>query len=186
MTNSKRRCKQCLEYHPMKESIKVPAGWFCSRQHAAEFAIARSRKDKQRKAKADHRKAVMEVKPIGYWMKRAQSAFNAYIRERDKGLPCISCGKPDDGSHQRHASHYRSVGASPATRFHELNVWASCQVCNNHLSGNLVPYRAALIDKIGQVAVEWLEREHEAKRYRKEDYQAIEAEYKDKLKLLQK
>ena len=42
-----------------------------------------------------------------------------------------------------------------------------------------------MIAKIGLERVEWLEALHEPKRYRKEDYQAIEAEYKAKLKELQ-
>ena len=140
--------------------------------------------DAKNAAKRD-RERKMEVKPLSYWMKRAQAAVNAYIRARDAGQPCISCGRPDDGSHQRHASHYRSVGGHPELRFCELNIWASCSVCNNYLSGNLVPFRAALVAKIGLDKVEFLEGPHEPKRYRKEDYQAIETEYKAKLKELQ-
>lgn len=90
-------------------------------------------------------------------LKFAQANFNRFIRLRDKGNPCISCGKPDDGTHQRHASHYRSVGACSSLRFNEINVWASCSVCNNHLSGNIGEYRKALIRKIGIDKVEWIE-----------------------------
>lgn len=182
MANKKRKCRHCKDYFPMEQGIKVPLGWFCCSQHAAKHSLDKVMSDRVKKAKREQKVARDSVRPIGYWMKKAQAAFNAYIRERDKGLPCISCGKPDDGSHQRHASHYRSTGACPALRFHELNVWASCSVCNNHLSGNLAAYRVKLMDMIGPVKVEWLEKDHEPKRYRREDYQAIEAEYKAKLK----
>lgn len=196
MANRKRKCKRCGEYHDAESGVQLPLGFFCSKEHAIEHGLEASRKRTERlRAKAVRAQAVeaknaakrvrerrMEVKPIGYWMKRAQAAVNAYIRARDAGKPCISCGKPDDGSHQRHASHYRSVGGHPELRFCELNIWASCSVCNNYLSGNLVPFRAALIAKIGLERVEWLEGPHEPKRYRKEDYQEIEAEYKAKLK----
>lgn len=198
MANSTRKCKRCAEYKPAESGVKVPAGWFCCHAHTIEFAREKSAKatarqiamakvvDKQAEiAKAaSHRKRKLEVKPLSYWMKRAQAAVNAYIRARDAGQPCISCGRPDDGSHQRHASHYRSVGGHPELRFCEINIWASCSVCNNWLSGNLVPYREALIAKIGIDKVEWLEGPHEPKRYRREDYQEIEAEYKEKLKEL--
>lgn len=199
MANRRKKCKRCGEYHDAESGIQLPAGFFCSKEHAIEHGLEASRKRTERlrlKAVRAHekeaknaakrnRERVMEVKPLSYWMKRAQSAVNSYIRARDAGEPCISCGKPDDGSHQRHASHYRSVGGHPELRFCELNIWASCSVCNNWLSGNLVPYREALIAKIGVEKVEWLEGHHEPKRYRKEDYQAIEAEYKAKLKELQ-
>lgn len=199
MANKKKRCKRCGEYHEAESGVQLPAGFFCSKEHAIEHGLEASRKRTGRlRAKAALAQAVeaknaakrdrerkMEVKPLSYWMKRAQAAVNAYIRARDAGQPCISCGKPDDGSHQRHASHYRSVGGHPELRFCELNIWASCSVCNNYLSGNLVPFRAALVAKIGLDKVEFLEGPHEPKRYRKEDYQAIEAEYKAKLKKLQ-
>lgn len=199
MANRRKKCKRCGEYRDAESGVQLPLGFFCSKEHAIEHGLEASRKRTERllanavRAQAAEaknaakrvRERKMEVKPLSYWMKRAQAAVNAYIRARDAGQPCISCGKPDDGSHQRHASHYRSVGGHPELRFCELNIWASCSVCNNYLSGNLVPFRAALIAKIGLDRVEWLEGPHEPKRYRKEDYQAIEAEYKAKLKEFQ-
>ena len=200
MANKKKRCKCCGDYGEASEGVQTPSGWFIDYSHAIKHSIELSRKraerlrakavraqeaDAKNAAKRD-RERRMAVKPLSYWMKRAQAAVNAYIRARDAGQPCISCGKPDDGSHQRHASHYRSVGGHPELRFCELNIWASCSVCNNYLSGNLVPFRAALIAKIGLDKVGFLEGPHEPKRYRKEDYQAIEAEYKAKLKDIQR
>ena len=196
MANKKKRCKCCGDYGEASEGVQTPSGWFIDYSHAIKHSIKLSRRRTERlMAKAVRAQAVeaknaakryrerrMAVKPLSYWMKRAQAAVNAYIRARDAGKPCISCGKPDDGSHQIHASHYRSVGGHPELRFCELNIWASCSVCNNYLSGNLVPFRAALIAKIGLDKVEFLEGPHEPKRYRKEDYQVIEAEYKAKLK----
>ena len=196
MANSLRKCKQCAEYKPAESGVKVPAGWFCCHAHAIEFAREKSAKAAARQAtkrkadnskmekaaKAELRQRKMEVKPIGYWMRRAQVEFNRFIRARDAGLPCISCGHPDDGSRQRHASHYRSVGGNPSERFNEVNVWASCSICNSHLSGNLTAFRAALVGRVGIEVVEALEGPHEPKRYRREDYQVIEAEYKAKLK----
>ena len=198
MANKKKRCKCCGDYGEASEGVQTPSGWFIDYSHAIKHSIELSRNRAERlRAKAvraqeaDAKSAAkrdrerrMAVKPLSYWMKRAQAAVNAYIRARDAGKPCISCGKPDDGSHQRHASHYRSVGGHPELRFCELNIWASCSVCNNYLSGNLVPFRAALVAKIGLDKVEFLEGPHEPKRYRKEDYQAIESEYKAKLKEL--
>lgn len=182
MTNSQRKCKHCQEYKPAADGIKTPAGWFCCHSCAIDFAREKSRKLAARKAAAQHRERKMEVKPLSYWMKRAQSAFNAWVRERDAGQPCISCGRNHQG--QYHAGHYRPAGNNPELRFEPDNCHLQCAPCNSHLSGNLTAYRPALIAKIGLARVEWLEGQHEPKRYRKDDYQAIEAEYKEKLKAL--
>jgi hypothetical protein len=196
MANSTRKCKRCGEYRPATDGVKVPAGWFCSHAHAIEFAREKVSKATARqlaKAKVEDRQTEMvkeacirkrklDVKPLSYWMKRAQAAFNAWVRARDEGHPCISCGRHHQG--QYHAGHYRPAGSNPELRFEPDNCHLQCMPCNSHLSGNLTAYRPALISKIGLARVEWLEGPQEPKRYRREDYQAIEAEYKAKLKEL--
>lgn len=197
MSNSTRKCKQCTEYKPAESGVKVPAGWFCCHAHAIEFARAKSARNfeiEQKRRAADAKRSRnaarnairqrgLAVKPLSYWMKKSQSAFNAWVRARDYGQPCISCGRNHQGQH--HAGHYRPAGSNPELRFEPDNCHLQCAPCNSHLSGNLTAYRPALIAKIGLERVEWLEGPHEPKRYRREDYQAIEAEYKAKLKKLQ-
>ncbi|AVD89639.1 recombination protein NinG [Pseudomonas sp. SWI44] len=120
-------------------------------------------------------------------MAEAQAAFNAYIRERDAGLPCISCdSNPSDhdlitGS-RWDAGHYRSVGACPELRFEPLNVHRQCVKCNRNLSGNAVEYRIRLVKRIGADQVDWIEGPHKPQRLTIEDLQAIKALYRQKLK----
>lgn len=194
MANSLRKCKHCAEYKPAGSGVKTPVAWFCCHSCAIEFAREKSAKaaarqaakrkadnsNMEKAAKAELSQRKMEVKPIGYWMKRAQSAFNAWVRARDYGQPCISCGRHHQG--QNHAGHYRPAGSNPELRFEPDNCHKQCAPCNSHLSGNLTKYRQALIAKVGLGRVEWLEGPHEPKRYRRDDYQAIESEYKAKLK----
>lgn len=196
MANSTRKCKHCSEYKSAESGVKTPVAWFCCHVCAIEFAREKSAKVAvrqaakrntdsakiERLARADLRKRKLDVKPIGYWMKRAQASFNAWVRARDEGQPCISCGRNHQGQH--HAGHYRPAGSNPELRFEPDNCHLQCAPCNSHLSGNLTAYRPALIAKIGLERVEWLEGPHEPKRYRRENYQAIEAEYKAKLKEL--
>ncbi|WP_423812395.1 recombination protein NinG [Pseudomonas asiatica] len=124
-------------------------------------------------------------------MAEAQTAFNAYIRERDSGLPCISCdSNPSDhdlitGS-RWDAGHYRSVGACPELRFEPLNVHRQCVKCNRNLSGNAVEYRIRLVKRIGADQVDWLEGPHKPQRLTIEDLQAIKAMYRQKLKDLRR
>lgn len=198
MSNSKRKCKECGEYFPAVEMVKVPAGVFCCIEHASEWAVKARQKaqDKIKRKKASDDKAekkasrerdlerLKSVQNISFFHKKAQVAFNAFIRERDKGNPCISCGKPDNGQHQRHASHYRSVGACSSLRYDERNVHASCSVCNNYLSGNLANYRVAMIERFGSELVEWLESQPKSFKWTREMLEDIEKQYKLKLKQL--
>ena len=107
--------------------------------------------------------------------KEAQSAFNAFIRERDADQPCISCGRWHNG--QYHAGHYLSVGARPELRFTETNVHKQCAPCNTHLSGNAVLFRRGLVAKLGLELVEWLEGPHEPRRDTVDSLKAIKAHY---------
>lgn len=172
-----KKCKQCsAEFMPDRIGQKV-----CGYKCAAEFA----KSARISKAGTDARKMKREMlsKDRGHWMKKAQSAFNAYIRARDASRPCISCGRHHSG--QYHAGHYRPAGVNAALRFDERNTHKQCSPCNNHKSGNLVEYRANLISKIGADAVEWLDNNHETKRWTLDELKAIESEYKTKLKALQ-
>jgi hypothetical protein len=147
--------------------MQVACGWQCAIEHSRKLKEARDRKD--------HRAAKERLKTRRDWVREAQSAFNRYIRLRDTGQPCISCGRHHSG--QYHAGHYLSVGARPELRFDERNVHLQCAPCNNHLSGNIVLYRQGLIHKIGLAAVEWLEGPHGPKQYSIEELRAIKADY---------
>lgn len=130
------------------------------------------------------RAAKVKIKTRAQHMKEAQAAFNAWIRERDIGLPCVSCGRHHNG--QWHAGHYRTVGGNPELRFEPLNVWRQCAPCNNHKSGDIVNYRLELVKRIGADKVDWLEGPHEPQRYTIEQLQAIKAKYRAMTRELKK
>jgi len=130
------------------------------------------------------RAAKVKIKSRAQHMKEAQTAFNAWIRERDVGLPCVSCGRHHNG--QWHAGHYRTVGGNPELRFEPLNVWRQCAPCNNHKSGDIVNYRLELVKRIGADKLDWLEGPHEPKRHTIEQLQAIKADYRAKTRELKR
>ena len=141
-----------------------------------------------RQAKKAERESVKKrkeaIKSKADWAREAQTAFNAWIRARDEGLPCISCGRHHQG--QWHAGHYLSTGARPELRYTESNVHRQCAPCNTHLSGNAVLYRIGLINRIGSDAVEWLEGPHPLPKWTPEELRAIRDTYRAKLKDIQK
>ncbi|WP_338487085.1 recombination protein NinG [Pseudomonas trivialis] len=145
---------------------------------------------KARKALADiERKDIKirkeKLKSRADHLKDTQHAFNAWIRARDAGQPCISCGTTADV--QYCAGHYRTTAASPELRFEPLNVHLQCnRNCNMGKSGNLLGYRPGLIQKIGIEAVEWLEGPHEPKKYTVEELKAMTAKYRAMTRELKK
>ena len=84
---------------------------------------------------------------------KAQKVFNAWIRKRDEGLPCISCGSGTPTQ----ACHYLSQGHHSALRYNEDNTHLGCIKCNLFLHGNLINYRKGLVKKIGEARVQSLE-----------------------------
>ncbi|WP_328798420.1 recombination protein NinG [Marinobacter nauticus] len=170
-----KKCRVCkAKFEPFNSLQQV-----CSTACALQKAQKDLQKDAERKAK-EQRKWVREqkakLKTRGEHLKEAQQAFNAYIRERDRHRPCISCGTYTAG--QYHAGHYRTTKAAPELRFEELNCHKQCAQCNNFDSGNIVEYRISLIQRIGQEAVDWLEGPHEAKHYTTDELKEIKRKYR--------
>ncbi len=189
MANSTRKCKQCGEYRPAGLGVKLPAGWFCSMDHAIEFAREKSAKVSERKkkaidksSKAEMRKRKIDVKPLSWFRDKAKRACHAYIRARDVGMPCPCCGATEAA--QWDAAHYRPAGVNSALRFDEKNIHRCCQVCNQHKSGNLTPYRIWMVARYGEEFVKSLDSNHDIVRRTRQDLEEIEAEYKSKLKKL--
>lgn len=177
-----KKCGVCKEEFKPKSPMQKVCGIKCAMAHAEAFRTAEAKRTRAAERKAI-REAKQKAKTRGDWQREAQQSFNAFIRERDADLPCISCGRWHDGQH--HAGHYLSVGARPNLRFDELNVHKQCSVCNNHLHGNLVNYRRALIAKIGIDAVEGLEADQSVKKYSIQDLQQIKKTYIAKRKSLE-
>lgn len=170
--------------------------WWCSDQHQDELikqlAVQAKEKRLQQQDKARKKEAQQEkrhtkirklaVQPLSYFHKQAQSAFNEYIRTRDAEAHCISCGRFHDGKYD--AGHYRTRGASPATRYDETNCHKQCVPCNQHLSGNIENYTPNLIKKIGQAAFDRLMGPHPVKKWTREELQELAAHYRQKTREL--
>ena len=180
-----KRCRVCKEEFAPFNSLQFS----CSVPCALEYAKKQREGDAQREEKRlqaakrkRNREARVKLKSRSQWLAEAQQAFNAYIRERDKGLPCVSCGKYHSG--QMHAGHYRTTKAAAEIRFSEFNCHLQCAPCNNHLSGNIIEYRKSLLQCYGERIVDWLEGPHNGQKLTIEDAKDIKQYYKEQLKLL--
>lgn len=201
---ARRKCAHCREwFHPTRNGQLV-CSFECASAYgkeqtrkARDKAIREeaSRKRKEEKEGRQRRRAKREeLKPTGYFMKKAQEAFNAYIRYRDRFLPCISCGTmnpPDLHGGQWDCGHFKTVGAHPELRFEERNAHRQCKSCNAGAGKYTAKeatvnqkYEAGLVVRYGQKYVDWLNGPHEMTHYRREDYIRIRDAYRNKLKEL--
>lgn len=170
-------CRNCLaEFLPFQSTQKV-----CGIACASEVGKEKTIRDNARAERKDIAKRREAMKTRSDWLKEAQQAVNAYVRERDYALPCISCGTT---SGAWDAGHYLSVGARPHLRFALTNIHKQCVRCNQHLSGNAIAYRIGLIAKIGVAPVEYLESDNIPCKHTIDDLKAIKATFKAKTKAL--
>lgn len=174
-----RKCRACKQPFTTTRSLAVVCSVKCASTYATTERAAR---DRTRAVRQERREYRAKAETPSRAAQKAQRVFNRWVRERDAGKPCISCGHPDDGSRQRHASHYKPSGSNPALRFNPQNVNAACSICNNWKSGNLTGYRTGLIERYGLGAVECLEGPHDLPSRRVEDYRVIEAHYRELLR----
>ena len=169
-----KQCKAsgCEEMFVQRNMQHTTHNYLCATAYAQEVTAKRKAKAKRRTVKEYNQTDVS-------WLKaEAQKRFNAYIRKRDEGNGCISCGNTD---RQMHAGHFKSQGGNGNLRFNEDNCHMQCSICNNHLSGNLIPYKENLIKKIGQERVDALDKKV-VKSYSVLELQGIIALYKQKIK----
>jgi len=192
VANSKLKCKWCKEYKEAKYFITVPGGRFCSlgcihlfiddkqersRLKAIAKAYGNNSGRKKGKTKNDCNNDLKTRKGA------AKTACHAYIRARDKGLPCICCGEPTGADSQ--AGHWIPSGQNPQVRYDEDNIHLQNLNCNYFKGGDSGNYKYNLIKKIGIERTETLESKQGGTMKRTcDDYREIEKYYKDKLKSL--
>ena len=165
------RCKNCKQkFEPIRFNHKYCLNDECIRAFVAEVKEKTWRQTKTRMKN--------ELETVQDIVKAAQIVFNKYINIRDKGLPCVSCGKPIKG--RVNASHFWNANNHHNVRFDEDNVHSSCITCNQFLSGNLLEYRTRLCSKIGQKRFDELEaKRHITKKWTKDELKEIIKKYKD-------
>lgn len=172
-----KKCKNCKElFKPISTLSK-----FCSM--ACSLDALDKVKEKKFKAETVKKKREFLAKDTPFQKKKAQKSFNEFIRLRDAKFGCISCDKPFDWHGKWNAGHFKTVGARPDLRFNEDNCHKQCEQCNSYLSGNVAVYRLMLVAKIGEYRVNALD-VVSAKKYRCDDYIAINEQYQQKIKAL--
>lgn len=177
-----RKC-QCGCRQPATGGNGVSA--WASLDCAVKIAQERQRKADERRAKAERaefRKRREELQPIQHWLKRAEKAVHSFIRKRDEGRGCISCGTHSASAY--HAGHFVPVGRSASVRFDYANINLQCAQCNVFKGGNLTEYEIRLTVKIGAAEVDRLKCAPRDHKWTREELHTIESKAKADLRAL--
>jgi hypothetical protein len=174
-------CKQCRQKFIPRNKMHTVCSPLCAKQHAESV-----RQKKEFKELMEYREKNMKLPEA---RAKAGVAFRAYIRARDKGLPCISCGKeiaPNRPGGTADAGHFRGVGRAAHMEFVEDNVHVQCKYCNRDQSGNHSEYRIGLIARIGLERVEAIECDNTPRHYSVDDFKEMACDYRKKTRDLLK
>ena len=168
-----KKCRACSERFLPTQFAQVVCSPRC--------AITYTQQAKQRKEKKAHAKAKREFRlsDKSLQKKLTQALVNKFVRLRDAGKPCISCGTHEG---QMQAGHYFSVGSSEHLRYAVKNIHLQCSTCNHHLSANLINYRIGLVERYGVEFVEALEADKAPRKFNNEEVILIGQFYKSRCK----
>lgn len=185
-----KRCKACKTIFTPSRRLQAVCSPACAHrlvqiQNAKALAQAALESRKATRARLE------EMKPLSFWVKKAQAVFNGYVRLRDitAGHGCIDCRmpfEPNKPGGSVDAGHYLSRGSAPHLKFDERNVFAQRKNCNRPGGATRDDFRAGVIDRIGLAAVEALESDQTVKQYRREDLKEIVQTYAAKTRELRK
>lgn len=182
------RCKVCHERFQRTRSIQPVCDKFECKVEFGNRAAAKSAEKRVKEQKRADAAKKQEMKPRKWWLAKAKTALHAYIRALYEGKKCISCDtilvKLGRVGGDYDAGHFRSVGSAKHMEFVENNIHGQCKHCNKQLSGNHAEYERGLIEKFGREYVDALYADNEPRHYSIDDFKAIEATYKAKLKAL--
>lgn len=194
----RRKCKVCSAWFiPAYDNIR----WCCP-EHGAEYAIqlrekekakatARKLKEKKEADKADRqnmRKRRIALKTKSQWRKEAQDVFNRYVRLRDAGKPCISCGRMPEQKFggTMDCGHYRTRGAAAHLSFNLFNTAAQCVYCNRDRAGAQKAFELGLIERIGADRVEALNNNNTARKFDIPYFQRIKSIFTRRARQIEK
>jgi len=173
-------CKDCKEpFEPIKRfnsTLSTNRCEVCLNTAQALKNLASIKREKKIKQKED-------LLTLQDYLKMTQQVFNKFIRQRDEGKPCFSCGKKINGV--VHASHYYNANNHYNVRFDENNVFICCYKCNVQLSGNLIEYGINLEKYIGKEEFIILrEKAYLTRKFTKDELKELIKIYKERLNLI--
>jgi len=140
----RKRCKNCHELFTPFNTMQKVCNYKCALEFNKKKVISDIKtvdklilKKKQRESLSRHIKNTVQI-------------LHKYIRKRDEGKPCISCGTPYKKDFD--AGHFYPAGKFTALKFDLDNIHGQCIQCNRYKEGNFEMYSLSLPNRIGNEA----------------------------------
>ena len=177
----KKNCSICgVNFTPYKTTQKV-CGYKCAMEYSNNLIKAQAKK----RARAERKKYNYESMTLSDWKRKVQTVFNTFIRLRDRGKGCASCGTPLQ-NRKFDAGHFYAT-TYEGLRFNESNVHGQCVPCNRNLHGNIHEYRKRIVERIGKEGLQWLDDNRLIKlKLSKQELEELFNKYKLKVKNYEK
>jgi hypothetical protein len=177
-------CRVCLKPFFRRTTLHALCSVRCHDKEHRQKRKAKSADRKETRAKLE------SMKPLAQLRAEAQTAFNAFIRARDRlaGHGCICCGAALDwnsrqaGGCGRRRGHFISRGAAIELAFDERNVNAQRKSCNRLGGTSAQKFRAGMVERYGAEVVAELEGPHDLPKLKHDDLRAIRDRYRRKAK----
>ena len=103
---------------------------------------------KNRRSLEDAKAESKNKDSLSYLLVNVRNVVHKYIKLRDKGQDCISCGSKWHSDFQ--AGHFYKAELFSQLKFFDLNIHGQCPKCNIFLEGNLNEYSLRLRKKLGK------------------------------------
>jgi hypothetical protein len=146
-------------------------------------SIIHAKKEKKKIENAFKSDLRAKLKTLGQFEAEAKKVFQKWIRLRDEGKECISCGATNPKGFD--AGHFKKAEIYSGVIFDERNVNRQCTKCNRFLGGNELMYREGLIKRYGIYFVKELEMDANKtrnKKYTREELIEIKQYYAEKIR----
>jgi len=141
MANKRKKCKWCNELFMPFKTTQIVCCTSC--------AISYSKKKKEDDINLIDGliKDKKERGKIQSHLNLCKTLVHKYIRLRDKGKDCISCGCKWQENFD--AGHFYPSGKFTSIKFNLDNIHSQCQKCNRYNEGEFEKYSIRLPDRIG-------------------------------------
>lgn len=161
MANSKRKCKHCKEYST--EWVTVPAGTFCTIEHATEWVRTKAGKSNAEKVrKTAHREQLKKVRrnPRAEALVAAQELARISRADDNGFCACVTCGYVGRWNDGFDGGHYIAKGSSSYWMLDPRNIWPQCKPCNGNgmkFDGRESLYTLFMIKEFGSEFVQHMQ-----------------------------
>lgn len=182
------RCKSCKEKFEPKEFLqKFCKGSIDCLTAEGLYKLDKHKKQKDKEWKIEKKVLKEKLKTKSDYEKELEVIVNKFIRERDKSLPCVSCGA-SAGTYKLTAGHFYPAGSYRNIRFDEDNIHGQCWFnCNKNRHGNLQEYRVGIVSRITEKGLAELDKRARIPRhYSIPELIELKQVYKEKIRQLKR